>query len=99
MAGAMILPQILHRKSLFHQLYQIDLTLSKQTQAKGCPIAGGRYIAPIISESHEAPPVILMRLMNFVLAFAAAVQAAVDVYCRHQYVFGNDECTGHRSYC
>ena len=60
----MLLPQVLHRKSLFIRLYQIDLTLSKQSQAKGCPIAGGVWIAPIIIENLEAPPVILMALAH-----------------------------------
>jgi hypothetical protein len=95
----MILPQILHRKSLFYKLYQIDLELSLQTQAKGCPIAGDRCIAPTMNENLEALPLILMRPMNFVLAYAVAVQAAADVYCRHQYGFGGGECTGHRSCC
>jgi hypothetical protein len=95
----MILPQVLHRKSLFTRLYQIDLSLFKQTQAKGCPIAGGGWIAPITRENLEALPVILMRNMNFVLAFAARVPGAVGAYYHLRCDFGGGGCTGHRSYC
>jgi hypothetical protein len=95
----MIQPQVLHRKSLFARLYQIDQDLSKQTQAKGCPIAGGGCIAPIIIENLEALPVILMRNMNFVLACAAAVPGAVGACCRLRCDFGDGGCIGHQWYC
>jgi hypothetical protein len=79
MAGPMILPELLQRKSLFSFLYKIDLDLAEQTQAKGCPFVGGRCIAHIISESLEVVLLILMRHLRFVLAYAVAVRAAVDV--------------------
>jgi hypothetical protein len=84
MAGPMILPELLQRKSLFSFLYKIDLDLAEQTQAKGCPFVGDRCIARIISESLEVVLLILMRHLRFVLAYAVAVQAAVDGYCRLQ---------------
>lgn len=42
MAGAMILPDVLERKSLFSLLYKIDLDLAQQAKTRGCPTVGGR---------------------------------------------------------
>jgi hypothetical protein len=92
----MILPEVLKHKSLFSLLYKIDLDLAEQTQARGCPFVGGRCIAPIISESLEVAPVILMRLLRFVLACVVVALAAVGVYCRPRFVFGAAGSTGHR---
>jgi hypothetical protein len=84
----MIPPEILKRKSLFSLLYQIDQELSERTQARGCPIAGARCIAPITSESLEVGPRILKRLLRFASACAAAGKAAGVVYSRHRFGFG-----------
>ena len=56
MAGAMILPEVIQRKSLFSLLYEIDESLCEQTRASGCPIAGGRCTVPITSESLGVGP-------------------------------------------
>ncbi len=72
MAGAMILPEVIQSKSLFSLLYQIDKDLCEQMRVRRCPIAGGRFIAPITSESLVVAPVVLARLSWFALACAAA---------------------------
>ena len=99
MAGTMLPPEVLTRKSLFSLLYQIDQDLSERTRAKGCPFAGVRCIAPITSESLEVGPRILRRLLSFALACAAAAQAAGAVCCRHRFGFGIGGFTGRRYCC
>ncbi len=82
MAGAMILPEVTQRKSLFSLLYQIDQHLCEQTRASDCPIAGVRCTAPTTNESLEVGPLIFARLMRFALACAAAELDADAEYCR-----------------
>jgi hypothetical protein len=87
MAGAMLLPEDLQRKTLFSLLYNIDLELTEQTRARRCPSAGGLYIVPTTCESLAVAPLTLMRLLRFALACVAAVKAADAVSCRHRCVF------------
>ena len=96
MAGAMIPPDVLKRKSLFILLYQIDQELTERTKAKGCPTAGVRCIAPIISESLGADLLILKMLSRSVSAYVAAAPAVVAGYCRHQCGFGDAGFIGRR---
>jgi hypothetical protein len=76
MAGAMILPQVLQRKSLFDLLYKIDLDLAEQARARKCPFAGACCIAPTTCESLGVGPLTFARLLKFVLACVAAKKAA-----------------------
>ncbi len=99
MAGAMIPPEVLNCKSLFSLLYKIDQDLFERTKAKGCPSAGVRCTAPITYESLEVGPLILKRLLRFVLACVAAVRVADGVCCRHRCVFGGVGFTGHLCCC
>ena len=99
MAGPMIPPEILNRKSLFSLLYKIDQDLAEQTRVRGCPSAGGHCIAPITGESLGVGPLILRRLLKFALACAAAVRVAGAVCCRHRCVFGVAGFTGRLCYC
>ena len=41
MEGAMILPEVLQRKSLFALLHKIDQDLAERTKANRCPFCGG----------------------------------------------------------
>ena len=93
MAEVMILPEVLNRKSLFSLLYQIDQDLAERTKAQGCPFAGVRCIAPIMSASLGAGPRILKRLLRFALA------CAVAVCCRYRFGFGIGGFPGRRCYC
>ena len=72
----MIPLDVLTRKSLFPLLYKIDLDLAEQTRAKGCPFVGGRCTARTISANLGVAPLILMRLLRFVLACAVAGRVA-----------------------
>jgi len=96
MAGAMIPPDVLNRKSLFSLLYKIDQDLAERTRSKGCPFAGGRCIAPIIGESLGAVLLNLKRFLIFVLACAADVLGAGAGCFRHRYDSGVAGFTGHR---
>jgi hypothetical protein len=97
MAGPMIPPEILHRKSLFSRLHKIDQDLAEQTRARRCPFAGGRCITPTTHESLEAVPLVFQRLLSFGLACAAAVKVAGVVSCRHLFGFGSGGFTGRLS--
>jgi hypothetical protein len=99
MAGAMILPEITQRKSLFSLLYEIDQHLCEQTRTRGCPIAGVRCIAPTTCESLEVGPLNFARHMRFALACAAAGLDAGAGYYRHRFGFGHVGFIGHRWYC
>lgn len=96
MAGPMIPPDILHRKSLFTLLHKIDLELVEQTKARRCPFAGGRCIMPTIHESLGAALLIWMRYLRSVTACAAAKKVAGAVFSRHRFDFGTAGCTGHQ---
>jgi hypothetical protein len=98
MAGPMIPPEILHRKSLFSLLHKIDLDLAEQTRVRHCPFVGGRCIMPTIRESLGAVLLIWMRYLRFVIACVAAVKAAGDASFHHRFVFGSAEYIGHRFY-
>lgn len=95
MAGAMIPLEILKHKSLFSLLYQIDLDLSEQTRAQGCPSAGVHCIAPTTCESLGVGPLTCQRRSNSDSACAAAAKAAGAGYCRHRCDSGADGFTGH----
>lgn len=99
MAGVMIPPDTLYRKSLFSRLYKIDKDLCEQIRAKGCPIAGVRCIAPTTSESLGVGPLIFARLLRFASACAAAHLVAADGYCRHRCGSGSAGSTGRRWCC
>ena len=99
MAGAMIQPEVLRRKSLFSLLYKIDLDLCEQTRTRGCPIAGVRCIAPTTSESLGVGPLIFARLLRFASACAAVHLDAGAGYCRRRFGSGSAGSTGHRWCC
>ena len=99
MAGAMIPPEVLTRKSLFSLLYKIDQDLSGQARAKGCPIAGVRCTAPITSASLGAAPLIFTRLLKCASVFAAAGTAAGAGFYRHRSASGDGGYTGRLSSC
>ncbi len=99
MAEAMILPEVLKRKSLFSLLYVIDQDLAERTKANRCPFAGVHCITPITSESLGVGPQNLKRRLRFDLACAAVVPAAVAVCCHPRFVFGIVGYTGRRFCC
>jgi hypothetical protein len=99
MAGIMIPPDTLYRKSLFSRLYKIDKELCEQARARGCPIAGGRFITPTTSESLEVGPLIFARLLRFASACAAVHLDAGAGYCRRRFGSGSAGSTGHRWSC
>ena len=99
MAGAMILPELIQRKSLFSLLYKIDQDLCEQTRACGCPIAGVRCTAPTTCESLEVGPLIFARRMRSASAYAAVRLDAVAGYYRHRFGSGHVGSTGHRWCC
>lgn len=96
MAGPMIPPEILHRKSLFSLLYKIDQELAEQTRVRGCPIAGDRCTMQTTYESQKAVLLILLRLLRFVIACAAVVKAVGAEFSHHRFGFGSAGCTGRR---
>lgn len=96
MAGAMILPEVIQRKSLFSLLYKIDEALCEQTRVRGCPFAGGHCTVPTTSESLEVGPLTFVRLLSFASACAAVQMDAGAGYCRHRCGFGAAGSTGHR---
>lgn len=99
MAGPMIPPDILNRKSLFSLLHKIDLELAEQTRCRRCPIAGDRCTMPTIRANLEGVPLIWMRRSRFASACAAVGTVAGVGYCRHRCVFGIAGYTGRRSCC
>jgi hypothetical protein len=99
MAGAMILPEVIQRKSLFSLLYEIDQDLCEQTRARGCPIAGVRCIAPTTSESLGVGPLIFARRMRFASACAVVHLVAGAGYCRHRFDSGSAGFTLRRWCC
>jgi hypothetical protein len=99
MAGVMIPPDTLYRKSLFSRLYEIDKDLCEQTRAQGCPIAGVRCTAPTTSESLGVGPLIFMRLLRSASACAAAHLVAGAGYCRHRCGSGSAGSTLRRWCC
>jgi hypothetical protein len=57
MAGAMLLPDVLQRKSLFSLLYKIDLDLAQQAKTQGCPTVGGPlHDAHYLRKPRGGPP-------------------------------------------
>jgi len=94
----MIPLEILKRKSLFSLLHKIDLQLAEQIRVQRCPFAGSRYIMRTMRVSLGAALLIWMRLLRFVIAFAAAVKVADVVCCRHRFAFGSAVFTG-RLFC
>ena len=98
MAGPMIPPKILNRKSLFSLLHKIDLDLAEQTRVRRCPFAGGRCIMQTIRESLGAVLLIWMRHLRFVIACAAAVKRAGAVFSRLRSDSGSVEYTGRLFY-
>jgi len=96
LAGAMIAPEVVHSKSLFSLLYEIDLDLAKRTQARRCPFAGGLCIAATTRESLEVAPLTLKRLLRFVSACAVGVRAAGAGCCPPLCVSGGAGSTGLR---
>ena len=99
MAGVMILPEVLKRKSLFALLCKIDQDLAERTKANRCPFAGVHCITPITSESLGVGPQNLKKLLRFNSVCAAVVQVTVAVYCHPQFVFGIVGYTGRRFCC
>lgn len=95
----MIPPEVLNRKALFSLLYKIDQDLAERTRVQGCPFAGVRCIALIISESLGVDLLILPRLLKFVSVYAAADPAADAVYYRHRCGFGAAGFIGHQFFC
>ena len=86
MAGPMIPPEILNRKSLFSLLHKIDFEIAEQARARGCPIVGGRCIMPTTRESQGAVLLIWMRHLRSAIAYVAAVKAAGVVFSHHRFV-------------
>ena len=99
MAGMMIPPDVINRKSLFSLLYKIDLDLAERTRARRCPFAGVLCIAPTICESLVVGPLICQRRLKFVSVCAAGATIVGAGYCRHRSVSGAAGCTGRRSFC
>ena len=99
MAGKMIPPEVLNRKSLFSLLYRIDQDLAEQTRTRHCPFVGVLCIAPTTRESLGVGPLIFKRLLRFALVCAAAVQVAGDGCYRHRCVFGIARFTGRLCCC
>ena len=99
MAGIMIPPEVLNRKSLFSLLYRIDQDLAEQTRAWHCPFVGVPYIAPTTCENRGVAPLIFKRFSRFASACAVAVKVAGDECCRHRCVFGGAGFTGHLYCC
>jgi hypothetical protein len=96
MAGTMILPEVIQRKSLFSLLYEIDQDLCEQTRACGCPIAGGRCTVPTTRESLGVGPLIFARLLRSASACAAVRRVAGAGYYRHRCGSGSAGSTGRR---
>ena len=96
MAGPMIPPDILNRKSLYSLLYKIDFEIAEQTRVRRCPIAGGRCTMPTILESLGAALLIFMRHMRFALACVVVEKVAGAVFCHPRFGFGSAGCTGRR---
>ena len=99
MAGAMIPPEVLNRKSLFSLLYKIDQDLAEQTRARGCPSAGVRCIAPITCESLGVGPLIWKRHLRYASVCAAVGRVAVAGSCHHRFGSGTAGSTGLPWYC
>ena len=98
MAGPMIPPEILNRKSLFSLLHKLDFEIAEQTRVRRCPIAGDRCTTPTMHESLGAVLLIWMRHLKFAIACAAVVKAADAVSFRHRFGSGGAGYTGHRCY-
>ena len=94
-AGSMIPLNTLNRQSLFPLLHAVDQEFSNQVKSEGCPIAGGRYILPIIGESLGAALLNYKRFSKFVSVFVVDVQAADAAPCLHRYDLGSIVFIGH----
>ena len=98
MAGPMIPPDILNRKSLYSLLHKIDFEIAEQTRVRRCPIAGGRCTMPTTGESLGAVLLIFMRCLRFAIAYVVVVRAAGAVSCHPRCDSGSAGYTGRRCY-
>jgi len=96
LAGKMIPPELLLRKSLFSLLYKIDQDLAERTRGRRCPFAGVRCTVLTTGASLVVCPRILTRRLKWGWACAAAGPVAGGAYCRRRCCFGGAGFTRHR---